>query len=360
MRKLYIPILIIILFATIWLIYSKYDNREISEIPLKQLATQHNLQLGNFAIYNHIYEDEYKEILTTQFDFVLIDNTPNWSFTDGGLRPTKDTYNFEQMNNIVKYAKSYDMPIEAHHLVWGDEKWLPDWLKEGNYSPEELKQILKEHILTVGTHYKGEIKQWSIVNEAFTRNMHLYDLRDWWTDSIGDMSYIDDAFIWARQADPNAILILNDFGNESINDVSNQMYDYIKEAKERGVPIDGIGMQMHIDGSNPPKKEDVIKNMRRFADIGVGIYVTEFDVNMNDVKGSKEKKERIQGKSYYEMLRACIESEVCHSFAYLGITDSETWYNYMELENDPMPLMFDREYKPKPAYYSTYKALAKD
>jgi endo-1,4-beta-xylanase len=360
MYKLYIPILIIILITITLLVHSQYYNGKISDTPLKQLASEHNLQLGNFAIYNHIYEDEYKEILTNQFDFVLIDNTPNWSFTDGGLRPTKDTYNFEQMDNIVEYANLYGMQIEAHHYVWGDEKWLPDWLKDGNYSPEELKQIIKEHILTVGTHYKGEIKQWTVVNEAFTRNMHLYDLRDWWTDSIGDMSYIDDTFIWAREADPDAILILNDFGNESINDVSNQMYDYIKEAKERGVPIDGIGMQMHIDGARPPLKENVIENMNRFAEIGVDVYVTEFDVNMNDLKGMKILKDIVQANIYYDMLRACIESTTCHSFAYLGITDSETWYNYMDGVTDASPLMFDREYKPKPAYYSTYKALAKD
>lgn len=135
------------------------------------------------------------------------------------------------------------------------------------------------------------------------------------------------------------------------------MYEYIKDAKARGIPIDGIGMQMHIDGTRPPKREDVITNMRRFADIGVDVYVTEFDVNMSDVKASNRRKDQIQADIYYEMIRACIESTVCHSFAFLGITDSETWYNYMDGVTDARPLMFDRDYNPKPAFYSVRKAL---
>ena len=356
LKKLIYIIPVIILISVFAFLYTKPSYKD-SDTPLRDLASQHNLELGNFAIFNHIYEEPYKEILTTQFDFVLADNTPNWYFTDGGLRPTKDTYNFEQLDKIVEYAQTYDMPIQAHHYVWGDEKWLPEWLKDGNFSKEELMQILKDHILTVGGHYKGQIKEWTVVNEAFTRDMHLYNLRDWWTDAIGDMSYIDQAFIWAKQADPDAVLILNDFGNDTVNDVSNAMYEYIKDAKARGIPIDGIGMQMHIDGTRPPKREDVITNMRRFADIGVDVYVTEFDVNMNDLKAPNWRKDQIQGKIYYEMMRACIESTVCHSFAFLGITDSETWYNYMDGVTDARPLMFDRHYNPKPAFYSVRKAL---
>jgi endo-1,4-beta-xylanase len=272
------------------------------------------------------------------------------------MRPSQFEYNYKQLDAIVDYAQANNMQIQSHHYVWGEEKWLPSWLKEGKFTPEEIKTIIKEHILNVGTHYKGKIKEWTVVNEVFTRNMHLYGLRDWWTDAIGDISFVDDSFRWARQADPDAVLILNDFGNESINDVSNVIYDYIKGAKERGVPIDGIGMQMHIDGTHPPLKDEVISNMKRFAKLGVKIYVTEFDVNMNDVKASSKQKNEIEGQIYYDMMRACIESKVCHSFAFLGITDAETWYNYMNIP-DARPLMFDKDYNAKPAYFGIKRAL---
>jgi endo-1,4-beta-xylanase len=260
------------------------------------------------------------------------------------------------MDEVMAFADTHGMPVEAHHYVWGEQKWLPDWLKNGNYSKAELMGILRDHIMTVGQKYQGRVAQWTVVNEAFTRAEHLYDLNDWWADNTGGQYYIDQSFRWARQADPHSKLILNDFNNESINDTSNAMYDYVKGALARGVPIDGIGMQMHLDGVHPPVKDEVISNMKRFANLGLEIYVTEFDVNMDNVKTDSKGKDKIQENIYYEMMRACIESNVCHSFAYLGITDGETWYKHIGLK-DSRPLMFDKNYNPKPAYYGTRTAL---
>ena len=329
---------------------------KLPDPPLKELAAKRNIQLGNFAILNHLNEKPYTDILTSQFEFALADNAPNWYFTDGGLRPTRTTYNFKQMDEVISFAQRNGMPVQAHHYLWGEEKWLPEWLKEGNFSKAELYQIMQDHIMTVGAHYKGQIREWTVVNEVFTRNEHLFGLSDWWTDNTGGIEYIDQAFRWARQADPNAKLILNDFYNESINTTSNAMYEYAKGAIARGVPIDGIGMQMHIDGTHPPMKEEVKANMNRFSDLGLGIYVTEFDVNMNDLKTDASGKDQVAGGIYYEMLRACIEANNCHSFAYLGITDAETWYAHLGLK-DPRPLMFDKKFQPKQAYYSTRSAL---
>jgi endo-1,4-beta-xylanase len=187
--------------------------------PLKDLAARHGIQIGNFAIRSRLHEKPYTDILTNQFNLALADNTPNWYFTDGGLRPTRDTYNFVQMDEVVGFAEKHGMPIQAHHFLWGDEKWLPDWLKKGDFSRDELMHIIEDHIKTVGQRYKGRIGEWTVVNEAFSRGQHMYGLHDWWGDAVGDQSYIDAAFTWARQADPHAKLILNDFQNEALNDV---------------------------------------------------------------------------------------------------------------------------------------------
>ncbi len=359
-RKIFLFILPLFIIGIVSVALYKIENRVHEPVlpkpPLKQLASSKGLELGNFAILSHLNDKPYTDILTSQFSFALADNTPNWYFTDGGLRPSPTTFNFKQMDQVVQFAEDHQMPLQAHHYVWGEQKWLPSWLINGRYSKQQLMNIMQNHILTVGQHYRGKIAQWSVVNEAFTRSQHLYGLHDWWADNTGGDGYIDSAFIWAREADPNSKLILNDFNNETINQTSNAMYDYIKGAQARGVPIDGIGMQMHLDGSSPPTKEAVIKNMQRFAALGIGVYVTEFDVNMNGVKGSTEQKDQQEAKIYYDMVRACTESQACHSFAFLGITDKETWYNYVGLP-DAMPLMFDKNYQPKPAYYSVRDAL---
>ena len=360
-RYLFINLLILGITIVSVIGYALYLSQpkmpDLPSPPLKTLATQDGLQLGNFAISDYINTQPYKDILTQQFNLALIDNTPNWYFTYGGLRPSPTTYNFSQMDQIVQFAMANHMTIQAHHLLWGEVKWLPSWLTNGNYSSSQLMQIIHSDINTVVSRYKGKIQQWTVVNEAFTRGQHIYGLNDWWAQHTGGDDYINNAFIWAHQADPSAVLILNDFDNETENSVSNAMYNYIKSAKSLGVPIDGIGMQMHIDGTNPPSKQNVIANMQRFAQLGVGVYVTEFDVNMNNVSGSLSDKEQKEANIYYQMMSACIESKVCHSFSILGITDRETWYNYMGTTPNAMPLPFDKNYNPKPAFYSLRQAL---
>jgi endo-1,4-beta-xylanase len=358
--KKVLPLVIILgaVFVALFGLYffNRDSTPKLSQPALNDLASGHGVELGNFAIAKRLDEKPYADILTSQFGLALVDNVGNWHFTDADLRPSPTTYNFSHIDQVVSFAQEHNMKIQFHHFLWGEEKWLPDWLKNGNYNKQQLLNIIHDHIKTVGGHYQGKIGEWTVVNEAFTRNMHTFGLHDWWADHIGDTSYIDQAFVWARQADPNAKLILNDFDNESQNNVSDAMYAYIKSAKARGIPIDAIGMQMHIDGSHPPAKDAVVANMKRFGDLGVKVYVTEFDVNMHDVKASNAAKEQAEANIYYDMARACIESKVCPSFSILGITDKETWYNYLGLSG-AMPLPFDEHYKPKPAYYSLRSAL---
>lgn len=355
------PVLAIVLLATVaFFVNERPKSPSLPEPSLRELATKNGLTFGNHAIRSHLNDKPYTDILTSQFDVALADNTPNWYFTDGGLRPSATTYNWKGMDEVVGFAETNNMAIEAHHYVWGEEKWLPEWLKKGNYSKEQLYTLLREHIVTVGNRYGGKIAQWTVVNEAFTRKQHLFGLNDWWADNTGGgTEYIDNAFKWAHEADPKSELLLNDFNNEAINETSNAMYEYVKGALARGVPIDGIGMQMHIDGVHPPLKDEVVANMNRFSDLGIKVFVTEFDVNMDNVKANGADKDKIQENIYYEMVRACIEANACEQFSFLGITDAETWYNHIGLK-DPRPLMFDKKYQPKPAFWGVRTALEED
>jgi endo-1,4-beta-xylanase len=332
-----------------WALYPHTPT--LPDPPLKDLAAKHNVLLGNYASLRRLRDKPYTNILSSQYEFVTIDGEPNWAFNDGTLRPSPTKYNYTNIDRVMAFAKAHSMPVQIHHLVWGEDKWLPIWLKNGNYNKDQLLNIIHDHINNVAGHYRGQVREWTVVNEAFTRGQGVNGLHDWWADHTGDQTYIDDSFIWAHQADPGAKLILNDFNDEEENSVSDAMYNYIKSAKARGVPIDAIGMQMHINAVNPPKKENVIKNMQRFNAIGVKTYVTEFDVNLNEVKGDDSYRNKLQSQIYYDMARACIESGSCPSFAQLGLTDKETWYNDLGWTKS-QPLMFDNKYHIKPAFYS--------
>jgi len=339
--------------------YTSQAPPKLLEPSLKTLADQKNLQIGSFASLKYLRERPYRSILSSEFNYAIVDGEPNWRFEDSTLRPSKDQYDFTNLDKVFDFAKQNNMPVRVQHLVWGDPKWLPDWLTQGGLSHDELLAIIHDHINTVGARYQGKVREYSVVNEAFSRKLLTGGNHDWWGENIGN-DYIDNSFIWARAADPNAILVLNDFGNETEGDISNLMYDYIKDAKSRDIPIDAIGMQMHISGTNAPSKEKVVSNMRRFAAIGVKVYVTEFDVNMHGVVGSEKDKENYQAQIYSDMLGACLEvgPSICPNFGYLGLVDRQSWYNGIGL-NDANPLMFHDDYSPKPAYYSVHTELAK-
>ncbi len=324
--------------------------------PLKVLAANRGLEIGNYASLRRLGDKPYTDILTSQYSFVTNDGELNWTFNDGSLRPSPERFDFSNPDKVFDFAAQHNLPVEAHHLVWGEEKWLPTWLKNGHYNQQQLLEIIHQHIMAVAGHYQSRVRQWTVVNEAFTRGQRVNDLRDWWGDNTGGKDYIDQAFIWAHQTDPSAKLLMNDFKIEDINPVSDELYSYVKGMKLRGVPIDGIGMQMHIDGNNPPDKDGVIVNMQRFGALGLSVYVTEFDVNMNQVSGSQRQRLDKQAQIYYDMVQACVLSKVCHSFAELGITDRETWYNDLGWTKS-QPLPFDNKYNPKPAFYALRKAL---
>lgn len=337
-----------------------YATQALPELPippLKELAERKHLQVGSFASLKYLRERAYSEVLASEFEYAIIDGEPNWKFEDFTLRPSKDDFDFTNMDKVFAFADDNDMPVRVQHLLWGDDKWLPDWLKNGNYSKQELMEIIDNHIATVGKHYKGRVREYTVVNEAFSREIKTGGNEDWWGKKLG-RDYIDRAFIDARKADPQAKLILNDFGNETVGEISNNMYDYIKDAKAKGIPIDGIGMQMHIDATNAPPKDKVIENMKRFADLGLKVYVTEFDVNMGNFEGNEEETNARQAEIYKDLVGACVEvgPEVCPNFGFLGLVDRQSWYNGIGVE-DAEPLMFHDDYTPKPSFFAVREAL---
>jgi len=248
-----VPLALLFIFIY-W--YFSVNTPNLPQPPLKTLAANHGVKLGAHSVLNRLENKSYREILTSQFSFITIDGESDWSKVY--LSPSQ--YNYTQIDKLVSFAEAHNMPIQYHHLVWGEQVFLPSWLKDGHYNSEQLLNIIHSYISNVVGHYKNKIAVWTVVNEAFTRAQHRDGLSDWWANNIKDgTAYIDDSFIWAHQTDPNATLILNDFDNETENSVSNAMYNYIKAAKARGVPIDGIGMQMHINAADPPSKEAMIK-----------------------------------------------------------------------------------------------------
>jgi endo-1,4-beta-xylanase len=337
----------------------KWSEPAAPLVGLAELARARNITIGTELSIRDLPTLGYCRAMQRDFNLAVISEF-SWSTTWLG----RNKYDFATLDAAVNAARAHGWRIRASHLVWGMREALPGWLLRGNFSREDCIAILKEHVQTLARRYADKVQEWSIANEFFSRSLFLHD--DFWYQKIGP-DYAEMAFRWAREADPDGILLLNDFNNESPRDgksraIIDAMYKKVEEWKAKGVPIDAVGFQMHIllpFSSYPaPKKADVLDTMRKFGGLGVRIFITEMDVDLTRVPGTRDEKLAFQAGFYGEMMDACIESGVCDSFTVWGISDAGSWVSTYFHEANAAPLLFDAFYNPKPAYFAVWESLA--
>jgi endo-1,4-beta-xylanase len=265
------------------------------------------------------------------------------------IHPSQNVYDFSQADAIVNFAKQQGMQVRGHTLVWHNQ--LPQWLTNGNFTRDEMIAILKNHIMTVVGHYRGQVVAWDVVNEAVNDDGSLRD--SIWLKSIGP-EYMDMAFTWAHQADPQAQLFYNDYGNEDLGTKSNAIYALLQGMIKRGVPINGVGFQMHLSLNSSLRAQDIIANMKRLGDLGLSAHITEMDVKIQGTATNNDL--ATQAGIYRNMLQACLSASNCKAFVMWGFTDRYSWIP-QAYPGYGAALIFDNSYNPKPAYNALLDAL---
>ena len=220
-------------------------------------------------------------------------------------------------------------------------------------SPSELRAALADHIRTVAGRYRGRIAVWDVVNEAVADGGS--GLRETvFLQKLGD-SYLDLAFEVAHEADPGALLTYNDYGAEGLGAKSDQVYALVRRLKERGVPIGGVGLQMHIAAQNRPPNADIAANLRRLAELGLVVNISEMDVRIKDVAGEQSTRLTVQRREYQEIVALCVAEPACQAVTFWGFTDRYSWIDSFFGPDDP--LLFDEVYAAKPAFFGVQDAL---
>lgn len=278
------------------------------------------------------------------------------------IHPKKGVYDFTKSDLLMSFAVANDMKVRGHTLAWGQQ--VPDWVKNGNYTSLELEQILVDHITTVikhfATNYPGVVICWDVVNEAYniedkyqkeqakliaqgldpTDPANIKCPRPIWSkigqydannqpiatwDPLRD--YVRVAFHAARQADPDIQLFYNDYSNEGTGSSTLEVYNFVKDLKEEGLPIDGIGMQCHLRlGCYSSKYTDIVKNtMQKYADLGMIIHVTELDVSIptTDSLGycpTNSNDLITQANIFAGVATACLQTPACKALVFWGIS----------------------------------------
>jgi endo-1,4-beta-xylanase len=284
---------------------------------------------------------QYETVVGREFSYITAEYEMKWNV----LEPAPGMSSFGAGDAIAGYAASRGQRIKGHTLIWHGSS--PAWI--GALAPADFRAAFERHIRTVVSHYQGRIHAWDVVNEAIADDGS--GLRDTvYRQKLGD-GYIADAFRLARETDPSARLFYNDYGGEGLNAKANRIYDLVSDLVARGVPIDGIGLQMHVSANNRPTTDAIVSNMRRLAALGLTVHISEMDVRVNNVPGSEQARLEAQRAAYYDIVRVCVTEPRCEAVTFWGFTDAHTWIG------GDSPLLFDRQYAPKPAYTGVLDAL---
>jgi endo-1,4-beta-xylanase len=334
------------------------------DIPSVYQAFAQNFPIGA-AVGQGDLAGEHAFLLTKHFNSITSENDMKWS----SLQPTEGNFTYATADAQVSFANTNNMAVRGHTLIWHNQN--PAWLfndANGNPmtpTPENkalLLQRLENHIRAVMTHFGTNVYAWDVVNEVIDPSQADGFRRSPWFNITGT-DYIERAFRVAHEVQPNAKLYINDF--DTTNPTKRQfLFNLIADLKSRGVPIDGIGHQMH-NNVDFPSRQAIVDTINMFANLGVDNQITELDVSIysNSLPGpivdyADIPVERfiLQGYRYRTFFDAFRELQgKISSITFWGQADDHTWLTSATRVNGP--LLFDTSLQKKFAYWGLVDPL---
>lgn len=288
------------------------------------------------------------------------------------MNPSEGRFSFDAADRFLDFCGENGIAAHGHCLVWHSQvpQW---WFREdgGTVSRETLLARLDDYIATVAGRYAGRVALWDVVNEALNDDGTLRGLDggSYYTSVIGDLNgdgqdydYIEEAFIKAREADPDAELIYNDYSLESSAPKARAAYTMLRDFIERGIPVDGVGLQMHIQYGWPDigairRNLGLLCSLREL-DPDFSVHITELDMSAFDWSDSATSKEigRTQALTtavrWSELFKLFRELDI-DTVTTWGIYDGGSWLNgYPVAGRSDSPLLFDRAYRAKPEFWA--------
>jgi endo-1,4-beta-xylanase len=309
------------------------------------------------------------EIVAREYNTITPENLLKFA----EVHPQPGRYNFDPADRYVEFGEKHGMWIVGHTLVWHNQTplWAFEKPDETPLDRETALANMKEHITTVVGRYKGRIHAWDVVNEAINDEGKLRTGRvgepgkrgEPWHAAIGD-DYIEHAFRWAHETDPDAELYYNDF-NEWYPAKIPAICQLIRDLKAKGVRIDGLGLQGHW-GLDYPTHDEIDNMLTEYGKLGVKLMITELDINVVAAEntGADIGQTRAGGQSsdsqtpeqqqalaerYADIFKLFVKHrDKIDRVTFWGVHDGHSWLNDRGVKNHP--LLFDRQLKPKPAF----------
>lgn len=318
--------------------------------------------LGSMSSFN----EAERTLIHREFNVITSEN----NLKPARVQPQEGVFTFEEGDALVAFAQQHNLPVIGHTLAWHQS--TPDWFFLDGDKPasrELLLQRLRAHILAVVGHFKGKIKGWDVVNEGLSDKPDEFLRPNKWQQMVGD-DYIAKAFEFAHEADPDAELYFNDYGNEYPHKREKTLR-LIKDLQARGLRVDGIGMQLHLQLDRIPY-EEIERSLQAFRALGVKVMITELDLDLveRSVWGAdtaqKEEPtttnlgwpvappELLQRQAeQYARLFALLRKhhDIVDRVTFWNLHDGKSWLNNWPVKGrNNHPLLFDRALQPKPAH----------
>jgi endo-1,4-beta-xylanase len=276
----------------------------------------------------------------------------------GYLHPSEGSFTFNQADELVSFAASNGMSVHGHTLIWHADYQVPAFMK--SYTGD-FAAMLRNHVQTIVTHFRGKVVSWDVVNEALADDGEPTlgnGLRSTVFSQKMGLGFIDQAFVDARAADPQVDLYYNDYNIEAGGQKTRNMLALVDGMKSRGVPVTGVGFQMHVL-LDWPSISAIESSLKAVADRGLKVKITELDVSMKNTYSSftLEAAER-QKQRYHDIVAAYLRAVPATQRAGItvwGVWDADSWIN--EPGRPDWPLLFDADFKAKPALQGFKDAL---
>ncbi|ESP87108.1 endo-1,4-beta-xylanase [Candidatus Halobonum tyrrellensis] len=310
---------------------------------LRDAAADAGVHVGAAVDADSLRTDtDYRETLAREFDAVVAENAMKW----GRLATGEGGYDFADADDIVEFAERHDMYVRGHTLVW--HRMYPEWLRPWSRSEAEARRLLRTHVQTVAGRYRGRVDAWDVVNEAVADDGGLRETQ--WLEALGP-DYVAEAFEWA-DAVSDADLFYNDYGADGRSEKADEVYELVSDFVARGVPIDGVGLQLHVfDEQVPPA--DVAANVDRLTDLGLKVHVTELDVGIGAAVDDRAE----QADYYRDVVSAAVDAGA-DTVVTWGVDDGQSWLPVASGGGEN-PLLFDEQFRPKPARDAVVDALSR-
>jgi len=317
--------------------------------------------VGTSGLQNNAY---YLGTMLTEYNSMTSDYEMKFNIVE----PEQGVFNYAPGDYLVSFAAQHHIRMHGHNLIWHDPAALPAWVLSFQGDSLAWENLFMTHIEGEATHYKGEVASWDVVNEAIRDDNGQLRNQDStpgdgtgsiWRQHLGP-DYIARAFQYAHAADPNALLFYNDYGQEWGGLKLDSIVALVTGLKKRGIPISGVGMQMHI--SILTDTAGISAGLKALAATGLLVHVSELDISVNPNNNPNIAYATYlpQQAAMYQFVAESYRANVPPAQRY-GITtwefsDADSWIPAAFGRKD-WPLPFDSLYHKKPAYFGLQKGV---